>query len=554
MRKRSVILGLTVLALVSLTGCDKTEGSASEESSSLEEESSSVYDPLDEDPIKLEKDPAKDYVYADSTNENGSMNYEIFVRSFYDSDGDGIGDLNGVKAKLPYLADMGYKTIWLMPIFPSTTYHGYDVTDYYEVNPDYGTLEDFSSLVSEAKKLNIDIMLDMVLNHCSLKNPYFTDALADYKAGNTGEDSKADWFNFGSTGDHVYQGVHYESRFDANMPDFNLDSDGVRAEIENIVKFWIEKGVKGFRLDAVLYYYYQNTSRNVEFLDWLSDICHKYDPDFYMVGECWVSSALLNSYFASKCDSFFDFSLASGGDNVCISYLKGIGRVKNLSKNIEKNETARKQKSPDAYSSYFLSNHDQDRISKNFTNEDVYKSACSFYSLLPGNCYTYYGEEIALKGTRGTNPDDQNDVKRRLPIVWSKSDKTGECSFPDKSRKDLDTTEQVEEGVEDQQKKAFSLTNHYKMMIHLRNKYSWIKHAAYKNLCDKLDTSETSVMAYSLSYGEEKIVVVHNFSSHNVEVASPGTEILEQINTTHRIPELSEGKLRLAAHSSVILK
>lgn len=548
MKKKTAFWGLAALMVASLAGCKP----AREASSS--EESVSIYDPLDEDEIYLQKDPAKDYAYADSSNANGSMNYEIFVRSFYDSDGDGIGDLNGVKAKLPYLADMGYKTLWLMPIFPSGSYHGYDVTDYYDVNRDYGTLEDFDSLVSEAKKCSIDIMLDMVLNHCSLQNPYFTEAFADYKAGRTGGDSKADWFNFGSAGDHVYQGVRYESKFDASMPDFNLDCEGVRQEMESIVKFWIQRGVKGFRLDAVLYYYYQATSQNVEFLNWLADTCHKYDPDFHMVGECWASSALLNTYFSSKCDSFFDFSLPSGGDNVCISYLKGYGRIKNLSQSIEKNEAARKARNPNAYSSYFLSNHDMDRISKNFTDEATYKSACSFYALLPGDAYTYYGEEIALKGTRATNPDDQNDVKRRLPMIWSKSDKTGECSFPDKSRLDLNTTEQVEEGAEDLSSKPFSLLNHYKMMIHLRNKYSWIKRAAYKDLSSALNTAEYSVMAYSLSYGEDKIIVVHNFSSHNVEVASPGSQIAEQINTSHRLPELSGGKLRVAAHSSVILK
>ncbi len=551
MKKKAALLGITALSLAALTGCKSGADTAA---SGKNAETTSIYDPLDDDEIYLQKDPADDYVYADSSNEDGSMNYEIFVRSFYDSNGDGIGDLNGVKAKLPYIADMGYKTIWLMPIFPSMSYHGYDVTDYYNVNDDYGTLEDFDSLISEAKKHNIDIMLDMVLNHCSLQNPYFADAFADYKAGKTGEGSKADWFNFGSTGDHVYQGIRYESKFDANMPDFNLDSEGVRAEMENIVKFWIDRGVKGFRLDAVLYYYYQVTNKNVEFLNWLADTCHKYDPDFYMVGECWASSALLNTYFTSKCDSFFDFSLPSGGDNVCISYLKGYGRIENVSENIEKNETARKEKNPAAYTSYFLSNHDMDRISKNFTDENTYKSACSFYALLPGDVYTYYGEEIALKGTRGTNPDDQNDVKRRLPMIWSKNDKTGECAFPDKSRPDLDTTEQVEEGVEDQRSKPFSLTNHYKMMIHIRNKYSWIKRATYKDLSSELNTSEYSVMAYSLSCGDEKIIVVHNFSSHNVEVASPGSEITDQINTMHRIPELSGGKLRLAAHSSVILK
>lgn len=441
-----------------------------------------------------------------------------------------------------------------MPIFPSGSYHGYDVTDYYSVNKDYGTLEDFDSLVSEAKKHNIDIMLDMVLNHCSLQNPYFTQSFADYQAGKTGSDSKADWFNFGPGGDHIYQGVQYESRFDANMPDFNLDSEGVRKEMEEIVKFWINRGVKGFRLDAVLYYYYQNTERNVEFLNWLADTCHKYDPDFYMVGEAWVDDGLLNSYFDSKCDSFFGFAIASGGMTSCVNFIKGYGNAEKLSKAIESAESNRKKRNANSYTSYFLSNHDQDRVAKNFTDDSAYKSACTFYTLLPGTSYTYYGEEIALKGTRKTYPDDQNDVRRRLPMIWSESDKTGECSFPDKSHPELNDSEQVSKGVGDLQSEPFSLLNHYKMMIHLRNKYSFIKHATYKDLTSVLDSSELSVMAYSLTYGEEKIIVVHNFASYNVEVTSPGNEILEQINISHRIPELSGGKLKLAAHSSVILK
>lgn len=125
--------------------------------------------------------------------------------------------------------------------------------------------------------------------------------------------------------------------------------------------------------------------------------------------------------------------------------------------------------------------------------------------------------------------------------------------FPESNRQSLANNEQVSKGVEDQRKERFSLTNHYKMMIHLRNKYSWIKNATFKNLTNSLKTEENSVMAYSLEYGENKIILVHNFAAHNVEVEALGSKILEQINVTHRIPELKEGKLRLAAHNSVIL-
>ncbi len=554
MKKRIHVLGLAMVTSIVLGGCGGNDSSSIENLIPSSEEEIVVPDGLEDDPIQLERDPAKDYTYAESSNKDGSAAYEIFVRSFYDSNDDGVGDLNGVKAKLPYLADMGFKTLWLMPIFPSGSYHGYDVINYFDVNSDYGTLNDFDSLIAEANKYNIDIMLDMVLNHCSIKNPYFTESFADYKNNNTASDSKKDWFNYGPGGDHVYEGVQYESKFDASMPDFNLDSEGVRAEIEKICKFWIERGVKGFRLDAVLYYYSNNTDKNISFLNWLASTCHKYDENFYMVGEAWASSAAIDTYFSSSCDSFFDFSVATGGDTTCINNIKGMGaEIDNLASAIEAREKSRKKKNSKSYTSYFLSNHDQDRIAKNFTKTDSYKSACTFYTLLPGETYTYYGEEIALKGTRVTSPDDQSDARRRLPIIWSETDKTGECSFPETNRKDLADNEQVSKGVEDLRNEKFSLINHYKMMIHLRNKYSWIKHATFKNLTGSLNSDERYVMAYSLEYNDQKIIVVHNFENHNVEVDAPGSKIVEQINITHRLPELTNGKLRIAAHNSVII-
>lgn len=536
-------LWLIALLALMLGSCAPSDG----------EESETTFDPYEDDPIQLEKDKSEGYTFADVSNENGSMNYELFVRSFYDGNGDGIGDLLGVKEKIPYLADMGYKSVWLMPICPSPTYHGYDITNYYAVNPDYGTLDDFDALVSEASKYNVDIMIDMVFNHCSIKNPYFTEAFADYTSGNTSTDSKANWFNFGPGGNHLYQGVAYESRFDASMPDFNLDCEAVREEIENITKFWISHGVKGFRLDAVLYYYYNLTDKNVEFLNWLEETAHKYDPNFYMVGECWTNDTIVNSYFKSECDSFFRFGNAVGGELNMINMIKGYTRASTFAEGVEKNEAAVKANNPNGYSSYFLSNHDMDRVAKNF-DENTNKVACSLYAMLPGTSYTYYGEEILLKGKRKTSPDDQSDVRRRLPMIWDSSSKVGQCSFPEKNRLDLSNNEQVTLGVEDQKKDGFSLLNHYKMMIHLRNKYSFIKHARFKSLVKNLNTDNRSVLAYSLEGDNEKIILVHNMSNANVEVNAVGSSILEEINVSHQKPSLSEGKLRLGAFSSVILK
>ena len=491
----------------------------------------------------------------DVTNENGSMSYEIFVRSFYDSDGDGIGDLNGVKEKIPYLYDLGIKTVWLMPIHPSPSYHGYDVSNYYGVHKDYGTLADFDALVATAKEYNIDIMLDMVFNHCSTYNSYFNDSYQDYKNGNTGENSKADWFNWSTTsGNYQYGGLWYEARFDKGMPDFNLNSEGVRNEIENIMKFWIkDHGVKGFRLDAVLYYYYQQSAPNVEFLTWLETTAHKYDENFYMVGECWATDGTLNGYTKSTLDSFFRFGNATGGENSMINIAKGGGKASTFANNIAANEATTKANNPNGYSSYFLSNHDQDRISKNF-NEVQNKCAASLLCLMPGTPFMYYGEEIQLVGKRETSPDDLSDVRRRLPMIWSKKDKTGECAFPETKRQDLDDTEQVKEGVDDQLKKGYSLLNHYKKVINIRNKYPFLKHGIFTSMVKNLETDFNWMLAYKIALGDEYIIAVHNFSDQKMTVTAPGSEILDEINTSKVAPKLNNGKLTLGAYSSVVMR
>ena len=543
MNKKSIFTLSLLFPL--LLGCKGKESSSSE--------SNYVVDSTTE--VVLEKDKSIDYVIDESvSNENGSMSYEIFVRSYYDSDNDGIGDLNGVTLKLPYLKSMGIKTLWLMPIMPSPTYHGYDVKDYYSIHPDYGTIDDYKNLVKEAEKLNIDIMIDMVLNHCSNKHPYFQESYEDYIYGNTDEDSKADWFNWG-TGGGNYNGLQYEANFDTTMPDFNLESQGVRKEIDNIFKFWIQEcGTKGFRLDAVLYYYKNTTNKNVWFMNYLMETARQYDENFYMVGECWQSDAILNSYAGSKLNSFFRFGQASGGDLSFINLVKGYGNASNYSETIERNEKSCKQKNPNYYSSYFLSNHDQDRIAKNFV-DITNKAAASLLCLMPGTPFMYYGEEILLKGKRKTSPEDYSDVRRRLPMIWSKNDKTGECKFPESNRQDLNRgNEQVEDGVEDKLNENFSLLKHYQKVINIRNKYPFLKNGKYDDMVSELKTSEKSILAYKIYLNEEYIIVVHNFSSYAVEVTSPGNEIVDEINTSHLKPKLENNKLSLGAYSTVVMK
>lgn len=542
------------------TSSQQSTSESISESTSSEEESSC---------IAMEDDPATNYPFEMVSNENGSMSYEIFTRSFYDASGNGIGDFDGITYQLDYLKDMGIKTLWLTPIHPSPTYHGYDVKDYFAVSPALGSLDTFDNLVNEANKRNIDIMLDMVFNHCSRENQIFIDSYNDFKMyGNEPvEGSKATWFNWSDTAGGIYNARYqndsnawYEARFDSSMPDFNFDNEEVKDYIESIMKFWIvDHGVKGFRLDAVKYYYYENTKLNNEVLTWMEETAHKYDPNFYMVGECWSADGAVNMYHGSKLDSFFRFegSYQGGGNGISsiTNMAKGSTRANKFADAIVKNVSAIHEKNPDAYPSYFLSNHDMDRSSHAFKdNLDAMKMASSILAFMPGTPFMYYGEEIGMVGKRKTSPDDLSDVKRRLPMVWSENDKTGECIFPESNRQDLNTTDQVDLGVYDRLEENFSLLNHYRYVNQIRNQYPFLKHADITSLVDDLNTESTKVVAFKLYQGDDYIIVVHNCANEPIEVSVDGDEILDQINTTHKIPTLENNLLTLGAYSSVVIK
>lgn len=557
MKKRSYLLLLTSLfSLTALSGCN---GKGDNNSSECDPMFGCEISDSNSEEIVFEDDNSTTYNFVDSSNELGSVSYEIFVRSFYDSDNDGIGDFKGLEEKLDYLAYLGVKTLWLMPIHESPTYHGYDVNDYYSVNSDYGTMSDFESLIKTANGYNIDIMIDMVLNHSSDEHPWFKKSLEDYATNNTAEDSKKDWYSWGTGQGATYYGgtrYAYEANFGGDMPDLNLDCPAVRDEIENITKFWIEKGVKGFRLDAIRYYYLGDTAGNCEFLTWLSDTAHKYDPNFYMVGEDWGSTTEILNHYNSKCDSFFNFSSSreSSADESIINTAKGTYSAVKFAKSIESLEKQMKQNNPNGYSSYFLSNHDMDRVSDSLTNARRAKLAAALYLLLPGTPFIYYGEEIQMKGKRNTNPDDLSDARRRLAMVWDKENKTGECDFPEPSRPDLDNNAQVELGVYDQMEDGLSILNFYKYVISIRNKYPFMKQGIFTNLCDQLDTNNTKILAYRVSLGDEHINVVFNFSTSNESVNMIGENIVHQINVNSKIPFLKQGKLNIPAMSGVITR
>lgn len=554
--KGKLILLISLFSLSAIAGC---VSNPDDDDDMFEEPSSSV-----NTTITLKERTEPNYTFDETvTNENGSVSYEIFVRSFYDTNNDGVGDLNGVTAKLPYLKDLGIKTIWLMPVMPSPSYHGYDVTDYYAIHQDYGTMEDFENLTAEAKKLNIDIMIDIVFNHSSDKHPWFTKSYQDYINNNTAEDSKKDWYCWSETskaGHSIYNNdKYYEARFSHTMPDFNTENEKVRDEMVNILKYWVDKGVDGFRFDAVKYFDFENTSYNVSFLTDIKDRLCEYAPDTYFVGECWTNIDTINKYYKSSFNSFFKFnaSLEGYSKDAILGQVKAVNKANDFAKAIESQEKAMKEANPNAYSSYFLSNHDMNRAAHSFGGSYACAAASLTY-LLPGTPFMYYGEEIGLKGKRVTSPDDQSDARRRLPMIWSMNDKTGECNFPETNRMDLSkNNQQVSLGVNDQIEKGYSLVNHYKKVINMRNKYPFIKNSIFTNETENIIVDSEHVLAYRLSYGDEYVIVIHNFELKNfeIDVSSLGvTQILDDASPSRLIPELKDGKLKLGLLSTVIVK
>lgn len=464
---RKVSLFITFLAIIGLLGgCgeDTTSllsNSTASNNNSTSNSSETMYD-FNPSNQKIET------VYEN----NSGIFYEIFVYSFYDSNNDGIGDLNGVKEKLPYLKELGINGIWLTPIMPSNSYHKYDVIDYYNIDEDFGTIADFESLVSDASKLGIDIIIDLVLNHTSTSNQWFIDSL-QAQINNDIYSPYFDYYNWSNeplTGytESSHKGLYYESQFDSSMPDLNLDNENVRKEIKDIIHFWMNKGIKGFRLDATTYYY-QSANKNIDMLTYIRDCTKEVRKDCYIVGEAWSGEGTIEEYSKSG-NSFFAFQY-SQGNNPSFAYSINTKNLTNVNKGLVEFTKVVRTNNPESNTAFFVANHDMDRTGRYFSGrpyEDQYlKVLASLYLLTPGNPFIYYGEEIALAGTRGTNNTDAN---RRLHMIWGGSEKDNETIDPPGAN--YDSNLQVKLGVNDLKDDITSLTYHYKKIINLRNKYA----------------------------------------------------------------------------------
>lgn len=458
------------------------------------------------------------------------VHYEIFVRAFADSNQDGLGDLNGLTAKLDYLQDLGIRAIWLMPINPSPTYHKYDITDYYSIDRDYGTLADMKRLVQQAHRRNIAVLMDLVLHHTSSQHPWFKEACKgpdnpywnyykwllpdEIKARNlatreTTEDSheRNPW--------HTVRGAtfreHYYGMFWREMPDLNFDHRPVREEFFRIARFWLtEVGIDGFRLDAARHLYREfEEPKNHQFWEEFRHELESIKPGVHLVGEVWTRPDKIAPYFRGLHANFnFDFALSLA------EVVRQEDDTEDLIEFLNYVQGAYEHVTPDFIDALILSNHDQTRIGSVLNGNISYlKVAANLLLTLPGNPYLYYGEELGMLGQK---PDENI----REPFLWNVGKQD-----PNRARwcRAKYSTSRTVQPLAQQQTDPNSLFCHYKRLIQLRN-----SHPVLNDNLSRLELSgirQTGVVAF-IRRGRNggRVLLVHNLSRNPITVVLPPEE------------------------------
>jgi alpha-amylase len=463
-------------------------------------------------PVPLSIEPPEGYFWW-----NQNVFYEIFVRSFFDSDGDGIGDFNGITEKLDYLndgdpettSDLGVKGIWLMPIFPSPSYHGYDVTDYQAVNPDYGTLDDFKRLLDEAHTRGVSIIIDLPLNHTSNEHPWFqgsVDPNSPYRNYYIWSETEPDYL--GPWNQDVWhegpKGDYYYGVFWSGMPDLNYTTPAVVEEMDQTVKFWLNLGVDGFRLDGARYIVEDgkkqaDTPDTHAYYKHLRETVKSANPEALLLGEVWTDNFTVSTYTkGDELDLAFNFDFASG---IMASAKNGnVEKVKN-------GLTFTIKLFPQDQSAPFLTNHDMDRVMSELGGDvEKAKNAAAMLLTAPGVPFLYYGEEIGMAGKRGA---ENTDIKRRLPMQWTAGTNAGFTTgtpwtplYPFYSATN----------VEFQTNKPDSLLSFYRDWIHLRNQHP----ALLFGKTYILGSSDPAIYAILRSGPDEDILALVNLSDKPV--------------------------------------
>ena len=477
--------------------------------------------------------------------------YEIFVRSFADSNGDGVGDLNGVTARLDYLKWLGVSGLWLTPIHPSPSYHGYDVTNYFAINPQFGTMADFKRLLREAHARGIKVLIDMVLNHTSDRNRWFRQALNPRSPYH-------DWYTWAGKGTdlaalsslngpawHAHGGQYYLGDFSGDMPDLNYDTPAVRREMIKLGRFWLAQGVDGFRLDATTQIYIDFKSdvgnpravkRNVAWWQQYHAGLRASDPNVFLLGEVPAQSEAEAAPYYSALDSVFDFPLArvlvAAAANEASPDLGSW--VQNAWRTFQRDARGPIVDSP------FIGNHDRDRVLDQLHgNSDHMRMAAAMLLTLPGDPFIYYGEEI---GMHGTKPDPSI----REPMRWDRSPgQAGETRWepaPDNASPGL--------SVAAERTDPHSLLSYYRRLIHWRADLPALR----DGIIAPYPLDGGTISAYTRADHTQRLLVIHNLSGKTRSVHLPDASFHTVIRGTRASTRLVGEDLTLPGYSTAILQ
>jgi alpha-amylase len=477
--------------------------------------------------------------------------YEIFVRSFADSNGDGIGDLNGITARLDYLKWLGVSGLWLTPIYPSPTYHGYDVTNYFAVNPQFGTLADLRRLLREAHARGITVLIDMVLNHTSNRNPWFEQAL----------DPKSpyhDWYVWAGKGAdlaarssvgipawHRRGGQYYLGDFSDEMPDLNYDSPAVRREMIQVGRFWLAQGVDGFRLDATTQIYIDFRSdvgnpraveKNVAWWQQYHEALHATDPGVFLLGEVPASTEAQAAPYYAALNSVFDFPLAG-----VLVAAAASETSPNLGSYVSQAWRSFQQSAGGpVVDSPFIGNHDRDRVLDQLHgNASHMRMAAAMLLTMPGHPFVYYGEEI---GMHGVKPDP----RIREPMRWEPDPhQAGETWWepaPGNASARL--------SVAAQRTDPKSLLNFYRRLIHWRSELPALRDGSIA----PHPADGGPISAYVRADQTQRLLVIHNLAGATRDVSLPDTTFRAVIRRTRPGVRLVGRDLTMPGYSTAILQ
>ena len=437
---------------------------------------------------------------------------EIFVRAYQDSNGDGIGDFKGLTSRLDHLKDLGISGIWLMPVHPSQDQdHGYAVTDYRSIAPEYGTLQDFQDFLKAAHERGIGVITDYVINHSAAQHPAF---LQSKSASNNGfrdwyqwqSRQPSGWSIYGSNPWHYHATGYYFGGFWSQMPDFNLRNSAVVDWHHHNMRYWLNLGVDGFRFDAVGNLVengpaaWEHQDENHTVMHGVQTLVHSYPQRFVV---CEAPSLPQRYAQADSCSSSFAF----GYQYALVSAVKG--------SSADLQEIAKYWLTAPPGMAGFASNHDGfagDRLADQFNGDLTrMKLAAATYLLQTPSPFIYYGEEIGMRGAQGLT----GDPKLRTPMSWTGN--STHAGFSTVTPFRALATNATTFNVATQQDDPNSLLSFYRAIIELRNGLPALQNGTYKN-----PTTSGSAMAFQRERDAQTAVVAVNYGTSNTQLTLTG--------------------------------